>query len=52
MKIGFAKKKITPRVPCVLAGYAPVREMEGVHDDLYVKALFFSAEGEVHGCVS
>ena len=52
MKIGFAKKKITPRVPCVLAGYAPVREMEGVHDDLYVKALFFSAEGEVYGCVS
>ena len=52
MKTGFAKKKITPQEPCVLVGYAPVREMEGVHDDLYVKALFFSAGEEVYGCVS
>lgn len=52
MKTGFARKKITPKCPCVLAGYAPVRKMEGVHDDIYVKALFFSAGEAVYGCVA
>ena len=52
LKTGFAMRKITPEGPCVLAGYAPVREMKGVHDDLYVKALFFSVKDTVYGCIA
>ncbi len=52
MKAGFAKKKITPQRPCTLSGYAAVREMEGVHDDIYVKTLFLSVDGRVYGCIS
>lgn len=52
MKTGFAMRKISPEGPCVLAGYAPVREMKGVHDDLYVKALFFSVRDTVYGCIT
>ena len=52
MKTGFAMRKITPEGPCVLAGYAPAREMKGVHDDLYVKALFFSVKDVVYGCIA
>lgn len=52
LKTGFAMRKITPESPCVLAGYAPVREMKGVHDDLYVKTLFFSVQDTVYGCIA
>lgn len=42
MNVGFAKRIITPKIGCALAGYAlPGRLAEGVHDDLYARALVF-----------
>lgn len=52
MKTGYAKRVITPNRPCVLAGYAPVRQMKGVHDDLYVKTVFISVEETIYGCIA
>ena len=47
MKLGFARKDITPDFPVPLAGYyAPNRVSQGVHDRLYVRALYF--EGANH----
>lgn len=52
MKAGFSKRDITPSRCSCLAGFAPVREMEGAHDKLYVKTVFCSVRGEIYGCVS
>jgi hypothetical protein len=45
MKLGFARKDITPSFPVPLAGYMvenPAgRISEGVHDKLYARALYF-----------
>ena len=42
MKLGFAKKDITPDFPVPMAGYnKPGRISQGVHDKLYARALFF-----------
>lgn len=37
MKLGFSQQIITPKHPCMLAGYDVKRVMRGIHDDLYVK---------------
>ena len=42
IKLGFAKKDITPDFPVPLAGYyVPNRISQGIHDKLYVRALYF-----------
>jgi uncharacterized phosphosugar-binding protein len=41
MKMGFAQVSITPNQPCMLAGYYKSRPAEGVHDEVYVRALVF-----------
>lgn len=41
MKTGFAQVPITPDRPCVLAGYYKSRPAEGIHDEVYVRALVF-----------
>ncbi|MCE5235774.1 MAG: neutral/alkaline non-lysosomal ceramidase N-terminal domain-containing protein [Clostridiaceae bacterium] len=45
MKMGFAAAAITPPLPCQMAGYAVFREAQGVHDELYARALTF-CEGD------
>jgi len=49
MKAGFARVKITPPVGTTMMGFGS-RDMdhgcEGVHDDLYVRALFLEQGGE------
>lgn len=44
IKTGGAKEVITPSYPFAMAGYAPIREATGVHDELYVRALVFEGE--------
>lgn len=41
MRIGLNKRKITPAIPVLMAGYEGVRKAEGVLDDLYVKVCIF-----------
>ena len=41
MKLGFARKDITPDFPVPMAGYYVNRISQGVHDRLYVRVLFF-----------
>ena len=41
MRMGFAKREITPPVGTQLAGYAGYRPNEGVRDPLYCKAVVF-----------
>lgn len=47
MQIGYAQTIITPSLdrPVFLAGFAPNRRAETVHDDLYVRALALRDEG-------
>ena len=49
MKAGFAKTRITPPVGTTMMGFG-TRDMdhgcEGVHDDIYVRALFVEHGGE------
>ena len=47
MKLGFAKKDITPEMPVPMAGYMVNRLSKGVHDKLYVRSLYF--EGGAFG---
>jgi hypothetical protein len=42
LKLGFAKRDITPDYSVPMAGYLVDRMSEGVHDKLYVRALVFS----------
>ncbi len=44
MKMGFAAAAITPAMPCQMAGYATPREAQGVHDELYARALAFQED--------
>ena len=39
MRLGFAKREITPPRGIVLGGYAGFRPCGGVHDPLYCKAV-------------
>lgn len=45
MKIGFAKREITPPLGLGLGGYAGYRPNSGVHDPLYCKAVLLEQEG-------
>ncbi|MCL1812912.1 MAG: neutral/alkaline non-lysosomal ceramidase N-terminal domain-containing protein [Treponema sp.] len=50
IKLGFARKDITPGFPVPMAGYfVPNRISQGVHDNLYVRALYL--EDSKHGPV-
>lgn len=49
MELGFAQMDISPDQPCNLGGYAAVREMEGIHDPLYVKVTLMRLDEEVYG---
>ena len=39
MRFGFAKRMITPPLPCTLAGFDAYRPCSKVHDDLYAKVM-------------
>lgn len=45
MKIGFAKREITPPVGTELGGYAGYRPCTGAHDPLWCKAVVLEQEG-------
>lgn len=45
MKIGFAKRDITPPVGTGLGGYAGYRPCTGVHDPLYCRAVVLEQSG-------
>jgi hypothetical protein len=45
LRIGTAAVKITPPVGMPMAGYYYNRAAEGVHDDLYAKAIVLSLDG-------
>lgn len=51
MKIGFAKRQITPPLGLELGGYAGYRPNSGVHDPLYCKAIALEQEGLRHALV-
>lgn len=51
MKIGFAKKEITPPLGLELGGYAGYRPNSGVHDPLYCKAILLEQKGVRYGLV-
>lgn len=51
MKIGFAKKEITPPLGLELGGYAGYRPNSGVHDMLYCKAILLEQQGIRYGLV-
>ncbi len=42
IKFGFASQKITPEIGVQLAGFLGERRALGVHDDLFVKALYLN----------
>lgn len=46
MLAGFASKKITPALPCRLAGYSKMRIASDQLDDLYAKAVVFQIHDE------
>lgn len=46
MKIGFAKREITPPLGMELGGYAGYRPNSGVHDGLQCKAILLEQENE------
>ncbi len=45
LRVGAAAVKITPPVGAPMAGYYHAREAEGVHDDLYAKAVVLEQDG-------
>ena len=45
LKIGAASVKVTPPVGTPMAGYYYERGVEGIHDDLYAKALVIEKDG-------
>ncbi len=52
MRIGFEQKVITPKVPCMLAGYAKQRTAETVHDELYVKVMVFEQDEQYYALLA
>lgn len=48
MRIGFAKREITPPVGTLLGGYAGYRPCSGIHDPLYCKAVVLEQEGRLY----
>ncbi len=51
MRIGFAKRDITPPLGLELGGYAGYRPNSGVHDPLYCKALLLEQNGVYYALV-
>src|SRR5687767_1548005 len=45
LRVGRAAVKITPPAGIPMAGYYSIRLAEGVHDELYAKALVFEKDG-------
>src|SRR5262245_23222568 len=45
LRVGTAAVSITPPVGTPMAGYYTARAAEGVHDELYAKALVLEKEG-------
>ena len=52
MRIGFAKRDITPPPGTELGGYAGYRPCSGVHDPLHCKAVVLEQEGVVYALVA
>lgn len=52
MKIGFARREITPSAGTELGGYAGYRPCSGVHDALWCKAVVLEQEGILYGLVA
>lgn len=46
LRVGTGAVKITPPMGAAMSGYYYNRGAEGVHDDLYAKALVFESNGE------
>src|SRR5574340_711936 len=46
LRVGTATVKITPPAGAAMSGYYYNRASEGVHDDLYAKALVFESNGQ------
>jgi len=42
IKYGYSQRTITPSMGIQMAGFLGERKAEGVHDDLYAKALFWN----------
>ena len=51
MKIGFAKRNITPPPGLELGGYAGYRPNSGVHDPLYCKTIVLEQENDRYGLI-
>ena len=51
MKIGFAKREITPPAGMELGGYAGYRPNSGVHDPLWCKVILLEQAGVRYGLV-
>ena len=51
MKLGFAKRNITPPLGMELGGYAGYRPNSGVHDDLWCKVLVLEQNQTRYGLV-
>ena len=52
MKIGFAKREITPPVGTELGGYAGYRPCEGIHDPLWCKVVAWEQQETLYGLVA
>src|SRR5829696_879505 len=52
LRVGAAAVVITPEMGAAMAGYYSPRAAEGVHDDLYAKALVFEQDGRKAALVS
>ena len=51
MKLGFAKREITPPIGLELGGYAGYRPNSGVHDPLWCKVVLLEQSGERNALV-
>lgn len=49
MRIGFAKREITPPLGTLLSGYAGHRPCDGIHDILWCKAVLLEQEDKLYG---
>ena len=52
MRIGFARREVTPPVGTELGGYAGYRPCAGVHDPLWCKAVVFEQDGNRYGLLA
>ena len=52
LRVGAAAVVITPAMGAPMAGYYSARAAEGVHDDLYARAIVFEQDGQKAALVS